>query len=131
MPIVKPKWWIDSIKRDLKKLWIEESEYIALLNEITKKSYTSLSEISFDTIDRLVDITRNLVLHISSLNTIVSQIWVDKIDADFEFSTKNTDNFSSKLASNYQISSQDVISYVRDRKWYVIWLLKPKDKKAA
>ena len=76
--------------------------------------------------------TRWLLMHIIALNTIIKDVWVENIWPDFKFGSTNTSNFSRKIASTNEITSEIVIAYVKNQRGYIESLLvNDIEKKAA
>lgn len=80
------KTWINWLRKDIKRLWIEEEFFIDCLNKTIDLNITNLEEIPKDKLKEIEKLVKDIVFHIMSLNTVVSLIWEEKIWENFDFS---------------------------------------------
>lgn len=122
--VISYKWgWIDTVRKDIKRLKLDEKAFMLSLNSVVWKEYKDLDDIPSDLIPDLVVATRSMVLHVIWLNTIVEKIWIKNITPDFEFSTSNSSEFVRILASNWEITSSILKKYIMNRRQYIESLL--------
>jgi len=127
------KWnGVETIIKDIKRLDIDEQSYLRSINSCMWADYTSLWQIPDFLLPDLIHATRWLLMHIIALNTIIKDVWVENIWPDFKFGSTNTSNFSRKIASTNEITSEIVIAYVKNQRGYIESLLvNDIEKKAA
>ncbi|MDD3145397.1 MAG: hypothetical protein PHV23_04775 [Candidatus Gracilibacteria bacterium] len=114
---------IDTVRKDIKRLKLDEKAFMLSLNSVVGKEYKDLDDIPSDLIPDLVVATRSMVLHVIGLNTIVEKIGIKNITPDFEFSTSNSSEFVRILASNGEITSSILKKYIMNRRQYIESLL--------
>lgn len=123
MPIVNTNSWIDWIKRDLKKIWVSEDFFVECLNLNTNLWIKNLDDIPKDKLKQIEDSVKEIFFHVLSLNTVVEDIWEEKIWDDFNFSINTCPKKAYKIAWSCRFSPKQVIDYVKDRQLYVRTLL--------
>lgn len=122
--VISYKWgWIDTVRRDIKRLKLDEKSFLSSLNTVVWKEYKDLDDIPSDLIPDLVNVTRSMVLHIVWLNTIIEKIWIENINNDFEFSISNSSDFIRKVASTCEITSSILKEYIKNKALYIESLL--------
>ncbi|MDD2907680.1 MAG: hypothetical protein PHH98_03490 [Candidatus Gracilibacteria bacterium] len=114
---------IESVRKDIKRLKLDENAFIVGLNSVIGENYTNLDEIPSDLIPDLVEVTKSMIFHIIGLNTIIKKIGVENIGVDFDFTTKNTSDFVRRLASDCEITSEKLKKYISDERAYIDSLL--------
>lgn len=122
--VIAYRWdWVSVIRKDIKRLDIDEKLFLSSLNSVVWKEYKDLDDVPSDLIPDLVNVTRSMVLHIVWLNTIIKEIGIENITQDFEFSTNNSSDFVRRLASTWEITSSILKKYIMDRRKYIEDLL--------
>lgn len=119
------KTWINWLRKDIKRLWIEEEFFIDCLNKTIDLNITNLEEIPKDKLKEIEKLVKDIVFHIISLNTVVSLIWEEKIWENFDFSLQTCPKKAYKIAWANKLLPSQVTDYIRDRQLYVRNLLEP------
>lgn len=119
-------WLVNWVKKDIKRLWIEEQLFLSYLKDASGHDFENLDSIPAEFIPDLSEVTRSLVLHIITLNTIINNVWEKNINSDFSFQAEYTSDFVRRIAYESNITIPDILNYMKDKKTYIDSLLATK-----
>ncbi len=120
--------WINWLKKDIKKLWVTEDFFIECLNLATNSNIEKLEDIPKDKIKDIEELMKKMVFHVIALNTVVKDIWEEKIWDDFDFSYNSCSKKTIRVAWTNKLLPTQVVDYVKNRKLYIMRLLDPRLK---
>ena len=81
-----------------------------------------------DKIKDIEELMKKMVFHVIALNTVVKDIWEEKIWDDFDFSYNSCSKKTIRVAWTNKLLPTQVVDYVKNRKLYIMRLLDPRLK---
>lgn len=118
-------WIFQKLKN---KISIDTDVFIKAYNDIHNTNISDLNDIPIENLKDIIIKTQVLVSHICSINTIILKVWEKNIDEKFMFDSSRVSEFLKNLAASNYISSDILISYINDRKKYILSFLEKSDK---